>query len=128
MRLSGGGCEADERRVEILNRFAPKVVDGAVAFVDGDEVEEFGWDFGIVDDVERVFGSELALVRVLLFQAFVEGLVFKDGVHALDGTDADLAAPGDERGLEALDVVELGEFAVVVVGDAGHELLFGLFA
>ena len=34
----------------------------------------------------------------------------------------------DEGGFEALDVVELGELAVVVVRQVGHEFLLGLLA
>ena len=44
------------------------------------------------------------------------------------GGDDDLDVAGDGRRGEALDVVELGELAVVVVGEEGHELLLGLFA
>ena len=56
-----------------------------------------------------------------------EVLALQDGVHALNRGD-DLAVAGDVRRGEPLDVVELRELAVVVVGDEGHELLFGLLA
>ncbi|MCS1408502.1 MAG: hypothetical protein M2R45_01678 [Verrucomicrobia subdivision 3 bacterium] len=48
-----GGGQADQAGVEILQNLAPEVVDGAVAFVDDDEVEEFGRNLGAVDDGHR---------------------------------------------------------------------------
>ncbi len=44
-----------------------------------------------------------------------------------EAPDADLTVFGDEGRFEALDVVELGELAVVVTGHIGHEFLLGLF-
>ena len=63
---------------------------------------------------------------MLVVGAFGQLLPLQRGVHALDGGDDDLAVARDVGRGEPLDIVELGELAVVVVGDVGHELLFGL--
>ena len=45
----GGGGQADQVGVEVLQHLAPQVVDRAVALVDDDEVEELGRQRGVVD-------------------------------------------------------------------------------
>ena len=62
------------------------------------------------------------------FGGFVKFAFLEDGVEALDGADADLRALVDKAGFEALDAVELGEFAVIVERQVGHHFLLGLFA
>ena len=52
----------------------------------------------------------------------------EDGIHPLNGGDADLGIGRDVGGSEAGDGVEFGELAVVVVGGVGEELLLGLLA
>ena len=65
---------------------------------------------------------------MLVVRALGQFLALQRGIHALDGGDDDLAVACDVGRGEPLDVVELRELAVVVVGDEGHELLFGLLA
>ena len=122
------GGQADQVRVEVLDHLPPDVVDGPVAFVNDDHVEVFRGDAGVVDDGERLPRAPLPLGRVLVVRAFGQFLSLQRGVHALDRGDDDLAVAGDVGRGESLDVVELREFAVVVAGDEGHELLFGLLA
>ena len=45
--LAGSGGEADEEGVEVFEDLPPQVVDGAVAFVDDDEVEGLDGDLGL---------------------------------------------------------------------------------
>jgi hypothetical protein len=47
----GRGGEADEEGVEVFEHLPPEIVDGAVAFIGDDEVEELDRDGGIVGDV-----------------------------------------------------------------------------
>ena len=121
------GRQANEIGVEVFQDLAPQVVNRAVAFVD-DEVEELGRNLRVIDDRHRLSGLYHQLRRVGLLGGFVHLPVPQQRVHALDGAHADLAVLGDEGQSEALDVVKLGEFAVVVAGHVGHEFLLGLFA
>ena len=90
--------EADQAGVEVVEHLLPEVVDAAVAFVDEDEVEEFGRDFGVVGDGGRGFGlGEFG--RVDFFGGFVEFLVLQQRVEALDGRDADVGALVDEAAI-----------------------------
>ena len=123
----GGGGEADERGVEVLQHLPPHVVDRAVALVDEDEVEELRRNRGVVYHRQRRLARR-QLSRVDLLGRRVHPLALEQRIQALDGADAHVAVRGGEGGGEALDVVELGEVAVVVGGNVGHELLFGLLA
>jgi hypothetical protein len=51
--LAGSGGESDEEGVEVFDDLLPQVVDGAVAFVDDDEVEGLDGDLGIVAHFQR---------------------------------------------------------------------------
>ena len=122
------GRESDEKGVEVFEDLLPEVVDAAVAFVDDDEIEEFDGEFRVVNHGQGLALAPIDLAGVDFFGPFVQLFAFQDGIEALDRADADLAVGGDVARFQALDVVEFGEFAVVVVGQVGHELLFGLFA
>ena len=122
------GGEADQEGIEILDDLAPQVVDRAVALIDDDHVEIFGRERGVVDDRQGFPAVRWPFLGMLLFRAFREFLPFERRVHALDRGDDDLHIAGDGRRLQALNVVDLGELAIVVVWDEGHELLFGLLA
>ena len=125
--LHGGGRgQPYEEGVEVVEHLPPEVVDGAVALVGDDDVEGVDWYVGVVHDGRglsakrgRVEAGKLLLVGVELF-------ALEDGVDALDGGDADTADRVDARGLEVLDVVELGEFAFLVRGGESLELAQGL--
>ena len=124
VRRSG---QADEIRVEVLQDLTPEVVDRPMTFIDDDEVEELRWNLLIVDHRHGLSGLN-QLLRIDFLRGLVQLLALQERVHPLNGADTDLAVPGDEGRPEALDVVELGELVVVVVGHVGHELLLGLFA
>ena len=98
-----------------------------MAFVNDDEVEKLGCDLTIIDNRHRFFGLN-HFRRINLFGGFVQLLALQERIHALDSADADLAVLGDVRRFEPLDVVEFGEFSVVVAGHVSHEFLLGLFA
>jgi len=123
-----GGGEADEEGVEVFDDLAPEVVDGAVAFIDDDEVEVLDGDFLVVGDGKGFLAARSGLGGVVLLVGGVEFLALEDGIHPLDGGDADLCILRHVGGLEALDGVELGELAVVVVRGESHELLLCLLA
>ena len=124
----GGGGEADQKGVEVFEDLPPEVVDRAVALIDDDEVEELGRDLFVVDDGERLLALRTGLGGVLLVLALGHFPPLEDGIHPLDGGDADLGICGDVGGGEALGGVDGGEGAVVVGGGVGDELLLGLLA
>ena len=124
----GRGGEAEEEGVEVVEHLLPEVIDGTVALIDDDEVEEFGRHTVAVDDGERLFRLGELFGRAALLGGLVERLVLEDRVEALDGADADLTVGGDVGGFQALDGVELGKLPVIVRGSVGHELLLGLLA
>ena len=119
--------QADEIGVEVFEDLTPEVVNRAVAFVDDDEVEKLGWNLVVIDNRHRFFWLN-HFRRIDLFDGFVQLLALQERIHALDGADADLAVLGDVRRFETPDVVELGEFPVVVTGHVSHAFLLGLFA
>ena len=57
-----GGCggEANEEGIEVFEHLAPEVVDGAVAFVDDDDIELFDGDVGVVADGSWLFADGAA--------------------------------------------------------------------
>src|SRR5205814_3451664 len=113
--LRGCGGEADEIGVEVFEYLAPKIVDGAMAFVGDDEVEGLDGDVRVVNDRRRLFPKRLAeLVAGAFVDLGVNLFAAEHGVKALDGGDADAADAVELRGLEVLDVVKLGELAAVV--------------
>jgi hypothetical protein len=124
----GRGGEADEEGVEVVEDLAPEVVDRAVALIDDDEIEELGRDFLGVGDGERFAAAVGALGGVFILGGGVEFAALEDGIHPLDGGDADLGVGRDVGRGEAGDGVEFGELAVVVGGHVGEELLLGLLA
>ncbi len=115
--LAGGrGGEADQEGIEVEQHLAPQLVDGAVALVHDDEVEELGRDAGVVDHIGRLALPRLGGIEGgALFVAGVElGLALEHRVEALDGGDDDLGGGVDGVGLEPLDGVERRELARVV--------------
>ena len=126
--LIGGGREADERGVEVIQHLLPEVVNAAMTFVDDNEIESLDGNGGIV--AYRLFlgGALLQFVEGDIFGGVVDGLAAENGIHALNGGDADLRVGVDGAGAEALDVVKLGEFAPVIGGRVGHKLLMRLLA
>ena len=120
--------QADKIGVEILDNLPPQIVDGPMTFIDDDDIEVFGWQLGVVDNGQGIFATEDLFGRVLFFSGFVQRLPLQRRVHALDGGNHHLRVIRHRRRDQALDVVEFGELAIVVIGDEGHEFLFGLFA
>jgi len=54
--------EADVKRVKIIEDAFPKVVDGAMALIDDDEVKRFRWKFCAVSDRSRLVGIAARLI------------------------------------------------------------------
>ena len=53
----GSGGEADEEGVEVFDHLPPEIVDGAVAFIDDDEVEVLDGNLFAVGDFERLLAA-----------------------------------------------------------------------
>jgi len=53
--FGGCGSEANEEGIEVFEHLTPEVVDGAVAFVDDDDIELFDGDVGVVADGPGLF-------------------------------------------------------------------------
>ena len=93
--LPGGrGGEADEEGIEVKNHLRPQLVDGAVALIHDDEVEELGRDAGIVNHVGRLAFPRLGGIEAgaLLILRIEFGLAFQHRVKALNGGDDNLRA------------------------------------
>ncbi len=120
------GGQANQAGVEIFQYLAPQVVDGAVALVDKDEIKELDGDLRVVDHRHRLFRLH-HLGRIDLFRRRIEFLILEQRIHAPNGADADLAVLGDKGRFQALDIIQLGELAVVVIRQVRHEPLLGLF-
>ena len=90
------GGEANEKCVEVIEDLAPEVVDRPVAFVNDDEIKELRRNLVVVDDRYRLPGLR-QLRWVYLFRGFVHLLALQERIHALDGANADLTIPGNDR-------------------------------
>ena len=133
--LAGRGRQADEVGVEIVQHLPPDGVDGAVALVDDDEVEEFdGQHAAEADRARRAAAAPLFLPlhrAKLLFRLFFQLLILEHGVEPLDGADVDavdVARQVDRVVGQVADVVELAELAAVVGRLEADELVVGLLA
>ena len=129
--LAGGrGGEADQESVEVEQHLAPQVVDGAVALVHDDEVEELGRNAGVVDHVGRFALPGLGGVerRAFLVAGIELGLAFQHRVEALDGGDDDFGGEVERVRTEPLHGVEHRKLARIVGGLEVGELVFGLVA
>ena len=85
----GGGGEADQKGIKIVEHLFPKVVNGAVALINDDEVKLLNRHVGRVVHKRHLFLFLLFDPRVFrwIFQlgAFVELFAFQNGVEPLDG-------------------------------------------
>ena len=125
--LSGVAVRPMRIGVEVFEHLAPEVVDGAVAFVGDDDVEGLDGDGRVVfDGLARSLKTFSKPGRIPLRLLRSRSFAFQHGIEALDGGDADPAPWVERVGGQALDVVLLGEFAVVVGRDVLLELLEGL--
>ena len=128
--LGGGGGEADEVGVEVLEHLAPQRVDRPVALVDEDHVEVFRWDGGVVDDRQRLLARgtrSLELGAVFQLGRKIR-LALEHRIEPLDRRDGHLRGDTDRVGGQPLDVIELGEPAIVVGSPVVRELLLCLLA
>ena len=127
-----GGCggEADEEGIEIFEHLTPEVVDGAVAFVDDDDIELFNGDAGVVTDRPWLFAERvpLYLKAGMLIGLIIQLLSGELRVHALDGGDGDLGGIGYTGAAQDVDVVVLGEFAAIVGDDELLKFILGIGA
>ena len=116
------GRQADDKRVKILQHLAPDVVDGAVALVHDDAVEELRRVFFVVDHFLRRFavGGHISAERGFL-RRLVQLLTLQDGVHPLDGADVNLCISRHPGGFQAVHTVDVGKWPGVVVRDIGQE-------
>ena len=116
------GGQADDESVEILQHLIPHVVDRPMAFIDNDAVEKFRGIFLVVDDLFRRLRVGPGLLKEGFFLCgFIHFLTLQDGVHPLNGADADLDVIGDIGAVQAANTVKLGKEAVVVIRRIGKE-------
>lgn len=128
-RLFGGcGGQPNEEGIEVFEHLAPEVVDGAVAFVDDDDIELFDGDVGVVADGPGLFVEGAAFYfKAGVFVGFIIQLLMgKLRIQALDGGDGDLGGVGDAGAAEDVDVVVLGEFAAIVGDDELFKFILGI--
>jgi hypothetical protein len=127
---AGRGGEANEERVEVKQYLAPKLIDGAVALIDYDEVEEFRRDGGVVDHIGRLALPWLRRIEAGAFLVASIELHFalEHGVEALDGGDDHLRGRVDRVRLEPLNGVELRKLSWVVWRLEVGELILSLLA
>ena len=121
-----GRGEADDEGVEVVQHLPPEVVDRAVTFVGDDEVEGLDGNVGVVLDRRGLSSGGRQIEPGLLFEQRVELFALEHGVDALDGGDTDAADRVDPRRLEKLDVVNLGELALIAGNREALELAQGL--
>ena len=77
--------------------------------------------------IPAVFGSGL-LEEGFFLCGFIHFLTLQDGVHPLNGADADLDVIGDIGAVQAANTVKLGKGAVVVIRRIGKEFPLRLLA
>ena len=79
------GGEADQESVEVQQHLAPQIVDGAVALVDDDEVEELRRNLGVVGHRRRLaLPCGVLECGVVLVAGVVVRLAFQHGEQPLD--------------------------------------------
>ena len=96
-----------------------------MAFIDHDEIKKFGRDFFIVFNFPGPPHLHV-FMGIDLLCCFIEFFPLEDGIHSLDGADANLAVRRDIFRVQPPDVIKFRKFTVVVTGRIPHELLFGL--
>ena len=126
VRRSG---QADDEGVEILQHLVPNVIDRPMAFIDDDAVEKLRGILFVIDDLfcGLCVGSGL-LEEGFFLCGFIHFLALQDGVHPLNGADADLDVIGDIGAVQAANTVKLGKGAVVVIRRIGKEFPLRLLA
>ena len=100
------GGQADDESVEILQHLIPHVVDRPMAFIDNDAVEKLRGNLFVIDDLfcGLCVGSGL-LEEGFFLCGFIHFLTLQDGVHPLNGADADLDVIGDIGAVQAANAV-----------------------
>ena len=112
----GSRGEADQEGVEVEQHLAPQVVDGAVALVHDDEVEELRREGGVVLHPGRLARPRPGRIEggSLLVACVVLDFSPEHRIEPLDGGDHHFGRGVDGVGGEPLDRVELRELAGVV--------------
>ena len=121
--------QANDEGVEIFQHLIPNVIDRPMAFIDDDAVEKLRGNLFVIDDLfcGLCVGSGL-LEEGFFLCGFIHFLTLQDGVHPLNGADADLDVIGDIGAVQAANTVKLGKGAVVVIRRIGKEFPLRLLA
>ena len=125
--LRRGGCQADQVGVEVLQDLTPQTVDGAMAFIDDDDVERVGRHRRAVADLDRL-GDRQLVSRVLVDLLVQLRFPLEDREDALDGRDAHPRGRIDRVRGQVLDVVLGREFALGLLDRELVEFELGLLA
>ena len=90
------GGQADDEGIKILQHLIPHVINRPMAFINDNAVEKLRGIFLVVDDLfcRLCVGSGL-LKEGFFLCGFVHLLALQDGIHALNGADADLDVIGN---------------------------------
>ena len=125
-----GGGQPDDGCVEVVDDLAPAAVDGAVALVDPDEVEELDGQLRVVGDLDRApLGGELeagGLVELLVQRAVgsPRSIEYRRWMVQM----RTLADFSDVVRAQHLHAEEVAEAPAVIGGDERQELGQGLVA
>ena len=121
--LAGGGGQADEVCVEVLQHPTPHPVDRAVCLVNDYQVERLRWHPDVVGDRDRVVRHVPVEARVVALGSGVAGQYLVD---PLDRGDHHAGAAQHARAGQLVHVVQLGEPSPVVRSAVVLELGQGL--
>ncbi len=127
--LAGGcGGEADQERVEVEEHLRPQLVDGAMAFIHDDEVEELRGNGSIVNDIRGFALPWFGCIEsgALLVARIEPGLPLKHGIETLDGGDDDFCGGVYGVCFKPLNCVEGGKFPSIIRRCEIGELIFSL--
>lgn len=87
--------------------------DLSMAFIDDDAVEELRGILAVIDDLFcRLRVGPALLEEGFFLGGFVDLFTLQDGIHALNGADADLDIVRNIRAVQAAHAVMLGKGAV----------------
>ena len=120
-------CQANQESVEVFQHLAPHVIDGAVAFVNNDTVEEFRRIGRVIDHFTlflRICGG--VLKHGFFFRRLVQFLPGENRVHPLNCADANVDILWNGRFPQSLDDILIREQPGVIVGLVGTKLLLRL--
>lgn len=109
------GGQTNDERIKILQRLAPDILDGAVAFVHDDAAKKFRRIFLVVDYFLRRFAAGGNIRTERSFHCrLIQVLSLQNEVHPLDGADVGLRIGGHSEGLQAVNGSNSGKYFILL--------------